>query len=457
MQHSFEALDRPGGLARVGLLRPLRSRDFRTLWAGMSISFIGDGIFLVAIAWTSYSLWNKPEALSVIGIAMTVPLIACLLIGGTVSDRFDRRRVMLIADLGRACAVGLIAVLAFTHALTFAALVCAAAAYSVGTAFFTPSFEAIVPAVVHPQDLAPANSLDQFVRPIAMRLAGPALGGWLLASFGPSTAFAVDAVSFLASAAAVLCLTSKAVTRGTSASTLMAAAEGFRFVRSRVWLWATLLAAAIAYLAFLGPTEVLLPFVVKNQLHGSAADLGYVFAAGGLGAVGAAALMAQRGQPRRDVTIMYVCWTIATLAVAGYGLSRTTVQLMLVCLVFNALETIGTIVWSTIKQRHVPPSLLGRVSSMDWLISVGLLPISFALTGPVAGLVGIRATLVGAGILGAAVTIGALFLPGMRSIEGKASSGDRAPAGRDDSRPNEPGHLIELAAQIVEPSRQLTT
>jgi DHA3 family tetracycline resistance protein-like MFS transporter len=237
----------------------------------------------------------------------------------------------------------------------------------------------------------------------------------------------------------------------------MAAAEGFRFVRSRVWLWATLLAAAIAYLAFLGPTEVLLPFVVKNQLHGSAADLGYVFAAGGLGAVGAAALMAQRGQPRRDVTIMYVCWTIATLAVAGYGLSRTTVQLMLVCLVFNALETIGTIVWSTIKQRHVPPSLLGRVSSMDWLISVGLLPISFALTGPVAGLVGIRATLVGAGILGAAVTIGALFLPGMRSIEGKASSGDRAPAGRDDSRPNEPGHLIELAAQIVEPSRQLTT
>src|SRR5450432_3838511 len=173
MQHSFEALDRPGGLARVGLLRPLRSRDFRVLWAGMSISLVGDGIFLVAIAWTTYSLWNTPEALSVIGIAMTVPLIACLLIGGTVSDRFDRRRVTLVA------------------------LVCAAAAYSIGTAFFTPSFEAIVPAVVHPQDLAPANSLDQFVRPIAMRLAGPALGGWLLASFGAGTAFAVDAVSFL--------------------------------------------------------------------------------------------------------------------------------------------------------------------------------------------------------------------------------------------------------------------
>ena len=71
---------------------------------------------------------------------------------------------------------------------------------------------------------------------------------------------------------------------------------------------------------------------------------------------------------------MYVCWTIATVAVAGYGLGRTTLQLMLACLVFNALETAGTIVWSTIKQRHVPSSLLGRVSSLDWLISVGLLP-----------------------------------------------------------------------------------
>ena len=426
MQHSFEALDRPGGLARVGLLRPLRSRDFRTLWTGMSISLVGDGIFLVAIAWTSYSLWNSPEALSVIGIAMTVPLIACLLVGGTVSDRFDRRRVMLVADLGRACAVGLIAVLAFTHELTFVALVCAAAAYSVGTAFFTPSFEAIVPAVVHPQDLAPANSLDQFVRPIAMRLAGPALGGWLLASFGPGTAFAVDAVSFLASAVAVICISSKPVA-STSASTFAAAAEGFRFVRSHVWLWGTLLSAAIAYLVFLGPTEVLLPFVVKNQLHGSAADLGYVFAAGGIGAVGAAVLMAQKGQPRRDVTFMYACWTIATLAVAGYGLARTTMQLMVVCLAFNALETMGTIVWSTIKQRHVPSSLLGRVSSMDWLISVGLLPISFALTGPAADLFGIRATLVGAAVIGGAVTLGALFLPGMRSVEGDAAGTELRP------------------------------
>jgi len=142
-----------------------------------------------------------------------------------------------------------------------------------------------------------------------------------------------------------------------------------------------------------------------------------VFAAGGVGAIGAALIMGQRGQPRRDVTFMYACWTLATLAVAGYGLGRSAAQLMIACLVFNGLETAGTIIWTTIKQRHVPSAMLGRVSSLDWLISIGLLPVSFALTAPVAAAIGVRATLVGAALVGAAATLAALLLPGMREIE----------------------------------------
>jgi hypothetical protein len=133
----------------------------------------------------------------------------------------------------------------------------------------------------------------------------------------------------------------------------------------------------------------------------------------------AAVLMAQRGHPGRDVTFTYGCWTVATLAVAGYGLATASWQLMLASLLFNALETAGTIVWATIKQRHVPSSLLGRVSSLDWLVSIGLVPLSFALTAPVAAAIGVRATLIGAAALGGAITLGALFLPGMRDIEGE--------------------------------------
>ena len=87
MHHSYEGLDRPGGVSRVRMLTPLRHRDFRLLWSGMCVSLMGDGIFLVAMAWQVYALSNAPTALALVGIAMTVPTIAFLLLGGVVSDR----------------------------------------------------------------------------------------------------------------------------------------------------------------------------------------------------------------------------------------------------------------------------------------------------------------------------------------------------------------------------------
>jgi MFS family permease len=420
MQHSFEGLDRTGGFARVGLLRPLRSRNFRRLWIGMTVSLVGDGIFLIAMTWVAYQLWNAPAALSVLGIAMTVPTIVCLLAGGVVSDRFERRLVMVWSDVLRSVAVAALAALSLAHVLTYVELAAIVAVYGAGTAFFTPAFEAIVPEIVEAEELAQANALDQFVRPLALRLVGPTLGGWLVATFGGGIAFALDAATFVASTAAVLSMSpSAAAGSPAGVSPLRTVADGLRFVRRNAWLWGTLASAAIAYLAFLGPTETLLPYVLKNDLHGSAGDLGVVFAAGGAGAIGAAALMAQRRHPRRDITFMYACWGLATLAVAGYGLARSTVQLMIVCFVFNALEAAGTIVWATIKQRHVPLSLLGRVSSLDWLISIGLLPVSFALTAPVAGLIGARTTLVAAALVGTGATAAALLIPGMRDVEGR--------------------------------------
>jgi MFS family permease len=417
MQHSHEALDRPGGFGRGNLVSPLRHRDFRILWTGMTISLIGDGIFLIAIAWESYSLWNTPAALSIVGIGMTIPTIAFLLIGGVVSDRRDRRLVMAWADGLRAVAVAVLAVLVLMGALRFWELVVLVAVYGVGTAFFMPAFEAILPELLPKSDLPAANALDQFVRPIAMRLIGPVAGGALVAA-STGLAFAIDAASFAACLVAVLVMPRRA-RRNVEVQTSSVAAlkEGLRFVRQRVWLWGTLLSAAISYLVFLGPAEVLLPYLVKNELHASAGTLGLVLAAGGVGALGGAAFMGHRGHPRRDVTVMYTTWTIATLAIAGYGIANAAWELMLVCLVFNALEAAGTIVWATIKQHHVPGSMLGRVSSLDWLISIGLLPLSFALTAPVAAVFGARATLVGAAALGAAVTLGGFFLPGMRAIE----------------------------------------
>src|SRR5919197_74494 len=111
MHHSYEGLDRSGGVSRRGLLTPLRERDFRLLWTGMCVSLLGDGAFLVALAWQVYQLSDGPTAMGMVGIAMTVPTIVFLLLGGVASDRFDRRRLMLAADGARLLSVGALAVL----------------------------------------------------------------------------------------------------------------------------------------------------------------------------------------------------------------------------------------------------------------------------------------------------------------------------------------------------------
>src|ERR1700689_577873 len=167
--------------------------------------------------------------------------------------------------------------------------------------------------------------------------------------------------------------------------------------------------------------------MVKHVLGGSGVQLGLVLGAGGLGSVACALAMTRSGLPRRSMTFIYAVWTLATLTVAGYGLATAMWQLMVASLAFNLLETAGTVGWATMKQRHVPMSLLGRVPSLDWLISIGLLPLSLALTGPVSATLGVRNTLIGAGLLGAVATLSGLLLPGMRQEDyawgGGAASG----------------------------------
>src|SRR5689334_1510748 len=164
LHSSYEGSDRPGGLSRVRLLEPLRHRDFRLLWGGMCISLLGDGVFMVAMAWQVYALSNAPTALSIVGIAMTIPTIVFLLVGGVLSDRFDRRRLMLIADVGRCAAVGIMALLALTGMLELWHIAVLVAVYGVGAAFFGPAFDAITPEVLPADQLGQANALDQLVR-----------------------------------------------------------------------------------------------------------------------------------------------------------------------------------------------------------------------------------------------------------------------------------------------------
>jgi hypothetical protein len=405
---------------RIGILRPLRLRDFALLWTGMAISMVGDGVYVVAIAWQVYEISNRPSALALVGVAWSLPQVLLMLLSGALADRFDRRRLMIAGDLIRCAAIATIGTLSITGRLTVALVVGLVVVYGVGQAIFQPSFSAIVPTIVPVNLLVEANSLAQFVRPFSMMLLGPLIGGLLIAAFGAGWAFVFDGGTFAFSALMILLMRTRREPRhADSGERLMSeVAEGLRYVIAHRWLILAMVGATVSLLATWGPWETLVPYVIKNELHGGPTALGLVFGAGGLGSVAAALFFGQRGTlPRRPVTALYLAWAIAMFGTAGFGLVTGVWQAMIVALATEACITILIVIWFTLVQRLVPHDLLGRVTSLDWMISIGGVPLSFAIVGPVASAIGARTTLVLAGILGGVITLAVMFLPGARDPE----------------------------------------
>jgi Transmembrane secretion effector len=401
------------------MLAPLRERDFALMWAGMTLSFLGDGVYLVAIAWQVYSLSNTPTALSVVGLAWVLPQLPLFLAGGVVADRFERRRVLILADVVRVVAVGLIGALAVTGALQLWHVLVLVVLLGAGDALFAPAFSAIVPELVVDDLLVQANALDSFVRTTTSRLIGPALGGVVVAALGAGEAVLFDAATFAASAAALLAMRARPIvhTEDAAWSSREQLREGFDYVRAQPWIWGTLVISGLGILTTFGPFQVLLPFLVKNHLGGTAGDLGLVFAAGGCGSLVGALAAGQLGLGRRPIVVMVLAWSAIGVELACLGLVSAVWQAAAVVLVGNALAAPGMIVWVALLQTHVPSGLLGRVSSLDWLVSSSLLPLSFALTGPLAKLVGSQTLMIVGGLFASATTLALLALPGVRDIE----------------------------------------
>jgi hypothetical protein len=286
----------------------------------------------------------------------------------------------------------------------------------VGDALFAPAFTAIVPDVVPQEDILQASALKELMEPVGLRFAGPALGGFLIAGLDVGAALVVDAFTFAASAVAVSFMSPQPGAARVGASAWQELREGFAFVRARPWLWATLASAALFLLVSYGPFEVLVPYLIRNDFGGGAATFGAIMSAGGLGGITTALLMSRFGAPRRHVTAMYVAWALSSLSTAGFAIAGAPWQLFVLSFVGFALNTVGMVVWNALMQTRVPSEMLGRVSSLDWFVSAGLIPVSFALTGPIAELIGTGATLIGAGLLGA-LAGGLLFIPGVRDPE----------------------------------------
>jgi hypothetical protein len=263
-----------------------------------------------------------------------------------------------------------------------------------------------------------ANSLAEFINPVAQTLLGPFLGGIIIGVAGVGWAFAADATSFAFSALMIGLIAHRHVKAGKQSSPMEDLREGLAFVRRNRWFWVSLVSTGAAILCTVGAWDALVTFLIKEELGASAFALGLVFAAGGVGALVAAVLMGQRGRlPRKPLTGYYVAFAISCLLMLGFGLVFDVWQALVISALVQAASATSNILWFTMEYRLVPKEMLGRVGSLDFMIVLAGLPLSYALVGPLADVIGVRETLMATGALGALVMLVPIFIPGALTPE----------------------------------------
>jgi predicted MFS family arabinose efflux permease len=402
-------------------LRVLRHRDFRYLWLAQSASVIGDCIVIVALALFVIDLTGSATDLGLVFAAASLPLVAFLLFGGVWADRLPRHRVMIVTDLVRFTLHALLAVLIFTHSARIWQLIVIEALFGAAEAFFRPAANGLLPQTVPEAEIQQANGLSSLSNNIG-EFAGPALATGLVLGLGAGWAFALDALTFLISAALLTrvrprrrAVASAVETAPERVSVRIEMREGFREVRSRAWVWATLAAFCVALFAGLAPWFVLGPVVAREQ-YGHIGVYGVVAAAVGIGTI-IGSLLGIGWRPRfpmRAAMLAILLWPAAAIL---YATGVTLVIVLPTTLVGGAGIALFDVWWMTALAERIPADRLSRVSSYDWMVSLALLPLGYALAGPLAQALGAVEVLIGGSALACAALAAGLLPRETRMLE----------------------------------------
>ncbi|MFI5271748.1 MAG: MFS transporter [Ktedonobacterales bacterium] len=406
------------------LFAGLAQRPFALLWAGRSISALGDGIYLMALAWWVLETTGSAAANGIILICATLPTLLLLLLGGVVVDRLPRRTLLLLSDVLRGLLVSVIAVLAGHHLLAFWHLALLSAAFGIVQAFFGPAYTSIIPEITPREALASANALASLSRQ-ATGILGPALGGLLVALGGTPAAFALDGLSFLLSAACIIAMPALPVVapkRGTtahlaSASVLGEVRDGLRTVLWAPWLWITIAIAGISNVTLSGPLEAVLPLLVRERLGGSVGAYAALNALDAVGAVMAAVALGQVVRLRHRGPLTYGAWLVAAAALLLMGLPVGLAGVGVAMALCGAALATLNLTWAHTLQELVPPDRLGRVASIDALGSYALLPVAYGLAGAGADRFGAPAVFVAGGAASLVVIGLGLLHPAVRDLD----------------------------------------
>ncbi|MFE7709449.1 MFS transporter [Streptomyces sp. NPDC057486] len=395
---------------------PLRTRAFRLLFIGRTLSLLGDAAIPTALSLAVYLATGSTAALALVLACAMVPKLLLLPLGGVVGDRFNARTVALTTDLVR-CATQLFVGMELLGGeprlwqIAVAEVIGGAAG-----AFAMPTVSPLIRGTVEAPGLLRANSL-MAVATSATRLGGPAVAGTLILTAGPGWAFVLDGASFAVSAALLSTIKVRHVPIP-HRSMLADLKEGWGEVRGRDWYWTSLIAhstwnGAAAVLMTLGPA------LAVEDMGGEGAWIALLQT----GAVGLllGSLLAGRARPRRPVLAanlglatyalplgLLAAGAPAPLTIAGYGI---------------ALAGLGFLgpVWDTSVQSAVPAHALARVTSYDWLLSLGAMPLGYTLAPVAATAWGSEVPLAVAAVMVGAACLATAAVPGVRRFRAPAS------------------------------------
>ena len=277
-------------------------------------------------------------------------------------------------------------------------------------AFFFPAYTALLPTLMPPDELLAANGVEGMLRPVAQQAAGPAVAGLVVGAYAPSAALLSAGGLYGVALLALLAMRTRSTPAAVEGSSVLSElGEGFRYLFRTGWLFATLAFASLYVLVLMGPIEVLLPFAVRDQAGGGPSGFAFVLAAFGIGAAVGSLVTSSLPMPRRYLTVMILLWGAGAAPMALIGLTTQLPVMAAAAFVVGLTGQGAMVIWGTLLQRRVPPHLLGRVSSLDFFVSLALMPVSMAVAGPVGEWIGIPTTFVLAGVIPVFLAVAAIL------------------------------------------------
>jgi predicted MFS family arabinose efflux permease len=321
-----------------------------------------------------------------------------------------------VSDLARLAAVGALAGFDASGRLGVPLLLVLATLMGLGDGFFYPAFGGIVPLLVEPSAVPSANAMIGVARWSSV-LIGPSLAALVYGGAGSATVFALDAGSFLFSAALLRATRPRPVEPSAAEGTLREIWAGVRYVAGVPWLWVTISLFALVLMVQFAPQQVLMPKLVSEHFHRGVAAYGVLTSLLGLGTVIGTLLFGYLQPRRRRGLVSYATWVVNSLCIVGLVLSPWYELAGAFAVVRGACIGFSIAVWETMLIELVPENMLSRVVSLDFFGSFGLMPVGLALSAGIAGLAA-PGTIIASGALFSAVLLaGVMTRPWLRAVD----------------------------------------